>query len=163
MAVSFENSKRRNCPPGSSFLIYRKKPERLLRPAILYRFPESIGLVAEVVALLVLDAIVVIDLAGDSSTAAVIDGVRDVHSDQRGEDEDSSHGSFSFDAGKSGNYALMSEAASDVSTASCWYYYSIRAPISHAFSARSPISGLEIAPCNASGYQMQAAELCDEF
>ena len=70
----------------------------MLRPVILYRFPESIDLVAEVVALLELDAIVVIDLAGDRSAAAVIDGVRDVHGDQRGEDEDSSHGSFSFDA-----------------------------------------------------------------
>ena len=135
----------------------------MLRSAILYRFPESIDLIAEVVGLLELDAIVVIDLAGNRSTAAVIDGVRDVHGDQRGEDEDSSHGSFSFDACKSGNYGLIVETASNVSTASCWLYYSIRAPFSHAFSSRPAISGLEIAPCKASVYRRAAAEQNDEF
>ncbi|MGN0773010.1 MAG: hypothetical protein ACI4MP_04390 [Candidatus Ventricola sp.] len=57
----------------------------------------------------------------------------------------------------------MVEAASIVSTASCWYHYSICARFSHAFSLRDPISGLESAPCKASVYRIAAAERNDEF
>ena len=75
-------------------------------------FPESIDFVREVIGLLELNAIVVVHLLIGSSTAAVIDRIRDIRSDQRGENDDSGHGFFSFFHAGSGNCALFFEAAS---------------------------------------------------
>ena len=63
----------------------------------------AVLLVGELIGLLEFHAIVILDLAGSLRAAVVMDGVRNVHSDERSENDHSGHGLFSFflfDVGK---------------------------------------------------------------